>query len=258
MAKTLVITNQKGGVGKTTTAVNLAASLAACEQRVLLVDLDPQGNATMGSGVNKGQLRQSVYHVLLGSAQVVQARQRSQQGGYDVLPANRELGGAEIELVDLAERETRLKAALAAVADDYDFILIDCPPALNLLTLNGLVAADRVMIPMQCEYFALEGLTDLVNTLRKVRAGLNPHIDIEGLLRTMYDPRSTLAQQVAAQLKQHFGDKVYNVVIPRNVRLAEAPSHGLPALVYDKSSKGAQAYLALAQEMLEKQPAAVA
>ena len=258
MAKTLVITNQKGGVGKTTTAVNLAASLAACEQRVLLVDLDPQGNATMGSGVNKGQLRQSVYHVLLGAAQVAQARQRAQQGGYDVLPANRELGGAEIELVDLAERETRLKTALAAVAEDYDFILIDCPPALNLLTLNGLVAADRVMIPMQCEYFALEGLTDLVNTLRKVRAGLNPQIEIEGLLRTMYDPRSTLAQQVAAQLKQHFGDKVYNVVIPRNVRLAEAPSHGLPALVYDKSSKGAQAYLALAQEMLEKQPAAVA
>ena len=258
MAKTLVITNQKGGVGKTTTAVNLAASLAACEQRVLLVDLDPQGNATMGSGVNKGQLRQSVYHVLLGTAQVAQARQRSQQGGYDVLPANRELGGAEIELVDLAERETRLKAALAAIADDYDFILIDCPPALNLLTLNGLVAADRVMIPMQCEYFALEGLTDLVNTLRKVRAGLNPQIEIEGLLRTMYDPRSTLAQQVAVQLEQHFGDKVYSVVIPRNVRLAEAPSHGLPALVYDKSSKGAQAYLALAQEMLEKQPAAVA
>ncbi len=258
MAKTLVITNQKGGVGKTTTAVNLAASLAACEQRVLLVDLDPQGNATMGSGVNKGQLHQSVYHVLLGAAQVAQARQRAQQGGYDVLPANRELGGAEIELVDLAERETRLKDALAAVADDYDFILIDCPPALNLLTLNGLVAADRVMIPMQCEYFALEGLTDLVNTLRKVRGGLNPQIEIEGLLRTMYDPRSTLAQQVAAQLKQHFGDKVYNVVIPRNVRLAEAPSHGLPALVYDKSSKGAQAYLALAQEMLEKQPAAVA
>ncbi len=258
MAKTLVITNQKGGVGKTTTAVNLAASLAACEQRVLLVDLDPQGNATLGSGGNKGQLRQSVYHVLLGTAQVAQARQRSQQGGYDVLPANRELGGAEIELVDLAERETRLKAALAAIADDYDFILIDCPPALNLLTLNGLVAADRVMIPMQCEYFALEGLTDLVNTLRKVRAGLNPQIEIEGLLRTMYDPRSTLAQQVAVQLKQHFGDKVYSVVIPRNVRLAEAPSHGLPALVYDKSSKGAQAYLALAQEMLEKQPAAVA
>lgn len=258
MAKTLVITNQKGGVGKTTTAVNLAASLAACEQRVLLVDLDPQGNATMGSGVNKGQLRQSVYHVLLGAAQVAQARQRAQQGGYDVLPANRELGGAEIELVDLAERETRLKDALAAVVDDYDFILIDCPPALNLLTLNGLVAADRVMIPMQCEYFALEGLTDLVNTLRKVRAGLNPQIEIEGLLRTMYDPRSTLAQQVAAQLKQHFGDKVYNVVIPRNVRLAEAPSHGLPVLVYDKSSKGAQAYLALAQELLEKQPAAVA
>lgn len=257
MAKILVITNQKGGVGKTTTAVNLAASLAATGQRVLLVDLDPQGNATMGSGVNKGQLRKSVYHVLLGAAPVDQVRLRSGQGGYDVLPANRELGGAEIELVEIDARETRLKTALASVDDDYDYVLIDCPPALNLLTLNGLVAADRVMIPMQCEYFALEGLTDLVNTLRKVRAGLNPGIEIEGLLRTMFDPRSTLAQQVAEQLKQHFGDKVYNTVIPRNVRLAEAPSHGLPALVYDKSSKGAQAYLALAQELLEKQPAAV-
>lgn len=258
MAKILVITNQKGGVGKTTTAVNLAASLAATGRRVLLIDLDPQGNASMGSGINKGQLRQSVYHVLLGNTSVAQARIRSEQGGYDVLPANRELGGAEIELVDVERRESRLKQALAAVEDDYDFVLIDCPPSLNLLTLNGLVAADRVMIPMQCEYFALEGLTDLVNTLRKVRAGLNPQIEIEGLLRTMYDPRSTLAQQVADQLKQHFGDKVYNTVIPRNVRLAEAPSHGLPALVYDKSSKGAQAYLALAQEMLDKQPAAVA
>ena len=198
-----------------------------------------------------------MYHVLLGAAQVDQVRLRSEQGGYDVLPANRELGGAEIELVEIDARETRLKTALASVDDDYDYVLIDCPPALNLLTLNGLVAADRVMIPMQCEYFALEGLTDLVNTLRKVRAGLNPGIEIEGLLRTMFDPRSTLAQQVAEQLKQHFGDKVYNTVIPRNVRLAEAPSHGLPALVYDKSSKGAQAYLALAQELLEKQPAAV-
>ena len=258
MAKILVITNQKGGVGKTTTAVNLAASLAASGRRVLLIDLDPQGNASMGSGINKGQLRQSVYHVLLGGASVAQARVRAEQGGYDVLPANRELGGAEIELVDLDRRELRLKQALAEVDDDYDFVLIDCPPALNLLTLNGLVAADRVMIPMQCEYFALEGLTDLVSTLRKVRATLNPQIEIEGLLRTMYDPRSTLAQQVAEQLKQHFGDKVYNTVIPRNVRLAEAPSHGLPALVYDKRSKGALAYLALAQEMLDKQPAAVA
>lgn len=258
MAKILVITNQKGGVGKTTTAVNLAASLAATGRRVLLIDLDPQGNASMGSGVNKGQLQLSAYHVLLGAATVVQARVRSDEGGYDVLPANRELGGAEIELVELDRRESRLKQALADVSDEYDFILIDCPPALNLLTLNGLVAADRVMIPMQCEYFALEGLTDLVSTLRKVRASLNPRIEIEGLLRTMYDPRSTLAQQVAEQLKQHFGDKVYNTVIPRNVRLAEAPSHGVPALVYDKNSKGAQAYLALAQEMLENQPVATA
>ena len=258
MAKILVITNQKGGVGKTTTAVNLAASLAATGRRVLLIDLDPQGNASMGSGVNKGQLQLSAYHVLLGAATVAQARVRSDEGGYDVLPANRELGGAEIELVELERRESRLKQALADVSDDYDFILIDCPPALNLLTLNGLVAADRVMIPMQCEYFALEGLTDLVSTLRKVRASLNPRIEIEGLLRTMYDPRSTLAQQVAEQLKQHFGDKVYNTVIPRNVRLAEAPSHGVPALVYDKNSKGAQAYLALAQEMLENQPVATA
>jgi len=258
MAKILVITNQKGGVGKTTTAVNLSASLAASGQRVLLIDLDPQGNASMGSGINKGQLQYSAYHVLLGTASAAQVRLRSAEGGYDVLPANRELGGAEIELVDLAQRETRLKDALDPLRDDYDFIVIDCPPALNLLTLNGLVAADRVMIPMQCEYFALEGLTDLVNTLRKVRAGLNPQIEIEGLLRTMYDPRSTLAQQVAAQLKQHFGDKGYNTVIPRNVRLAEAPSHGLPALAYDRHSKGAQAYLALARELLDKQPVVAA
>ncbi|MEW9899861.1 ParA family protein [Chitinivorax sp. PXF-14] len=256
MAKIIAITNQKGGVGKTTTAVNLAASLAVQESRVLLVDLDPQGNATMGSGVAKGQLQRSVYHVLLDVCGVGEAILRSESGGYDLLPANRELGGAEVELVEMAGRESRLRAALEGVAGDYDFILIDCPPSLNLLTLNGLVAAERVMIPMQCEYYALEGLTDLVNTLRKVRASLNPKIDIEGLLRTMFDPRSSLAQQVAEQLKQHFGDKVYDTVIPRNVRLAEAPSHGLPALAYDKGSKGAQAYLALAQEILRKMPTA--
>ncbi|MBB5018061.1 chromosome partitioning protein [Chitinivorax tropicus] len=258
MLRIIAITNQKGGVGKTTTAVNLAASFASIGKRVLLVDLDPQGNATMGSGVAKGQLPVSVYHVLLGGADIRSALHRSQGGEYDVLPANRELGGAEIELVDLEHREARLKQALAPLHDQYDLVLIDCPPALNLLTLNGLVAAERVMIPMQCEYYALEGLTDLINTLRKVRQGLNAQIEIEGLLRTMYDPRSTLAQQVSEQLRQHFGDKVYNTVIPRNVRLAEAPSYGLPALAYDKGSRGAQAYLALAQEILSKAPVAAA
>lgn len=258
MAKILAITNQKGGVGKTTTTVNLAASLAATKQRVLLVDLDPQGNATMGSGIEKRDLAVTVYHVLLGSSTLDDARLRSEAGKYDVLPANRELAGAEIELVDFNGRETRLKEALHAVAGEYDYILIDCPPALNLLTLNGLVAARSVMIPMQCEYYALEGLSDLVNTVHKVRANLNPELQIEGLLRTMFDPRSTLAQQVSEQLKKHFGDKVYRTVIPRNVRLAEAPSHGLPVLCHDRSSKGAQAYLALAGELLNNATAAAA
>lgn len=250
MTKILAIANQKGGVGKTTTTINLAASLAAAKQRVLLVDLDPQGNATMGSGVEKRDLPATIYHVLLGSNSVHEVRRRSEVGKYDVLPANRELAGAEIELVELPQRETRLKDALEAVTDEYDYVLIDCPPALNLLTLNGLCAARSVMIPMQCEYYALEGLSDLVNTIQKVRANLNPVLEIEGLLRTMFDPRNALAQQVAEQLQQHFGDKVYRTVIPRNVRLAEAPSYGVPVLYHDKVSKGAQAYLALAGELL--------
>lgn len=261
MSKTLVITNQKGGVGKTTTSVNLAAGLAEAGKRVLLVDLDPQGNATMGSGIDKRGLNQTVYHVLLGLAGVAQARVRCESGGYDVVPANRDLAGAEIEMVELQHRELRLKRALSEVANDYDFILIDCPPALSLLTLNGLVAAESVMIPMQCEYYALEGLSDLVNTIKKVRAHLNPKIEIEGLLRTMFDPRNMLAQQVSAQLQQHFGDKVYSTVIPRNVRLAEAPSYGTPAIQFDRVCKGSQAYIALAEEVLQRStqlPAAAA
>lgn len=250
MIKILAVTNQKGGVGKTTTTVNLAASLATSQKRVLLIDLDPQGNATMGSGVEKRDLPSSVYDVLLGNKTIAQARKPAGTGGYDVLPANRELAGAELELADMPRREMRLKESLQAVMDEYDYVLIDCPPALNLLTLNGLCAAKSVMIPMQCEYYALEGLSDLVNTIRKVRANLNPVLEIEGLLRTMFDPRNALAQQVSAQLETHFGDKVYKTVIPRNIRLAEAPSYGMPVLFHDKASKGTQAYMALAGEML--------
>jgi chromosome partitioning protein len=241
LTRILAIANQKGGVGKTTTSVNLAAGLASVGKRVLLIDLDPQGNATMGSGIDKRDLDSSVYQVLLGLTTVHSVRKRSESGGYDLLPANRELAGAEVEMVALENRETRLKSALGAIAEEYDFILLDCPPALNLLTLNGLVAAEAVLIPMQCEYYALEGLSDLVETIRKVRKHLNPQLQIEGLLRTMYDPRNSLAQQVSAQLQQHFGDKLYATIIPRNVRLAEAPSYGAPAVNLDNACKGSQA-----------------
>ena len=250
MTRVIAITNQKGGVGKTTTSVNLAAAFARAGKRVLLVDLDPQGNATMGSGIDKRNAERTVYHVLLGLVDIAAARTRSQSGGYDLLPANRELAGAEIELVELDNREGRLRDALAGVAPDYDFVLIDCPPSLSLLTINGLVAAQAVLIPMQCEYYALEGLSDLVGTIKRVRAHLNPSLDIAGLLRTMYDPRNTLSQQVSQQLESHFRDKVYQTMVPRNVRLAEAPSYGAPAVVWDDTSKGAQAYLALAEEIL--------
>lgn len=249
--KILAITNQKGGVGKTTTSVNLAASLAARGQKVLLVDLDPQGNATTGSGVNKAQLKNSIYHVLIGDKTMDEVIVKSEKGGFDVAPSNRELAGAEVELVNEIARETRLKQAISTVSG-YDYVLLDCPPALNFVTVNALTAADSVMIPMQCEYYALEGLSDLVNTIKKVRAHLNARLEIEGLLRTMFDTRNMLGQQVSAQLESHFGDKVYKTVIPRNIRLAEAPSYGLPALVYDKTSKGAVAYLDLAKEIILK------
>lgn len=252
MAKIFCIANQKGGVGKTTTCVNLAAGLAKIGQRVLLVDLDPQGNATMGSGIDKRQLDPNVYDVLLENASVVEARARSELGGYDVLGANRDLAGAEVELVNLERNRLRLKTALAAVDADYDLVLIDCPPSLSLLTLNGLCSAHGVLVPMQCEYFALEGLTDLVNTIKQVHGNLNADLKVIGLLRVMYDPRITLQAQVAEQLKGHFGDKVFDTVIPRNVRLAEAPSYGQPGVVFDPSSKGAQAYVDCAKEMVER------
>ncbi|HET9823558.1 MAG TPA: ParA family protein [Burkholderiaceae bacterium] len=251
MPRIFCIANQKGGVGKTTTTVNLAAGLAQVGQRVLVVDLDPQGNATMGCGIDKRKLELSVYDVLLESASVAEARARS-AAGFDVLGANRELAGAEVELVALERRHQRLDAALGAVADGYDFVLIDCPPSLSLLTLNGLCSAHGVIVPMQCEYFALEGLTDLVNTIKQVHANLNPKLQIIGLLRVMYDPRITLQQQVSEQLKAHFGDKVFDAVIPRNVRLAEAPSYGQPGVVFDPSSRGAQAYVTFAREMVER------
>ena len=258
MARIFCIANQKGGVGKTTTTVNLAAGLAKVGQRVLMIDLDPQGNATMGSGIDKREAELTVYDVLLESASVSEARVRAEQCGYDVLAANRELAGAEVEMVALDRREKRLRTALAAVGAEYDFILIDCPPSLSLLTLNGLCAAHGVIVPMQCEYFALEGLTDLVNTIKQVHANLNKNLSIIGLLRVMFDPRITLQQQVSEQLKGHFGDKVFDTVIPRNVRLAEAPSYGLPGVVFDPGARGSQAYVAFAEELVKKMPPASA
>ena len=257
MAKIFCVANQKGGVGKTTTTVNLAAGLAKVGQRVLLIDLDPQGNATTGSGVDKRQLALTVYDVLLESASIKEVRVQSEKliagkCSYDILGANRELAGAEVEMVDLERREKRLKLALAEVDSEYDFVLIDCPPSLSMLTLNGLCCANGVIVPMQCEYFALEGLTDLVNTVKQVHANLNKDLAIIGLLRVMFDPRITLQQQVSEQLKNYYGDTVFNTVIPRNVRLAEAPSYGLPGVVFDPSSKGAQAFVAFAQEMVAR------
>jgi chromosome partitioning protein len=252
IARILAVVNQKGGVGKTTTTVNLAASLSAARRRVLLVDLDPQGNATMASGVDKRKTKPTVYDLLIGQCSASQSTLRSTAGGYDLIAANRELAGAEVELVDLDRRESRLRDAVAALVGEYDFVLLDCPPALNLLTVNALVAANAVIIPMQCEYYALEGLSDLVETIRRVREHLNSSLEIDGLLRTMYDARNTLAQQVSRDLVSHFGEKVYRTIVPRNVRLAEAPSYGMPVLGLDRRSKGALAYLALAGEMLSR------
>ncbi len=253
MGKVLAIANQKGGVGKTTTCINLAASLVATRRSVLLIDLDPQGNATMGSGVDKHQLENSVLDVLTGQVAIEDAILQSESGGYHILPANRDLTAAEVVLLDLDNRESRLANALQTISHKFDFIFIDCPPSLNMLTVNALVAADAVLIPMQCEYYALEGLTDLIGSIQRITAQLNPQLEIEGILRTMYDPRLSLTLDVSEQLKQYFGDKLFDTVIPRNVRLAEAPSYGMPVLAYDKQSKGALSHLALAGEMVRRQ-----
>ncbi|MDC1310832.1 AAA family ATPase [Burkholderiales bacterium] len=252
MSRIIAIANQKGGVAKTTTAINLAAGVAAQGKRVLLIDLDPQGNATTGSGIDKSEAEVGVYDVLTESAEIRSVKVQSPTAGYDLVTANQHLAGADVELVGIDGRENILKRALEKVTDDYDFVLIDCPPALSFLTINGLTAAKYVIIPMQCEYYALEGLIDLVHTIKRIKSHLNPNLEIGGLVRTMFDGRNSFSHQVSEQLDTHFGDKLFETVIPRNVRVAEAPSHGLPVLIYDKTSKGALAYRSLSVEFLNR------
>jgi chromosome partitioning protein len=258
MGQIIAITNQKGGVGKTTTSVNLAASLTETGRRILLIDLDAQGNATMGSGIDKYGAAKTGYDLLMGLADIREVIVYAPEAGYDLLPGNADLTAAEVELLDKGDRERRLRAALAYIQNDYDLVIVDCPPSLSMLTVNALAAAHSVLIPIQCEYYALEGLSALLDTIERVRVSINPELEIEGLLRTMYDARNNLSNDVSAQLQEHFGDKLYRTIIPRNVRLAEAPSHGLPVLCYDKSSRGAKAYLALAGEYLRRNTVATA
>ncbi len=252
MTQVFAVTNQKGGVGKTTTSVNLSASLAATKRRVLLIDTDPQGNATMGCGVDKHDLELTTCDVLLGDATIADVVVPLEEWHFDLLPANGDLTVAEVKLTSMFGREYKLRKALESVAGEYDFIFIDCPPSLNMLTVNAMVAAKGILIPMQCEYYALEGLSALLNTIDEIKNSVNSEVEIFGLLRTMYDPRNNLARDVSAQLESHFSDKVFNTIVPRNIRLAEAPSHGAPILYYDRSSTGAKAYLTLAGEVLRR------